>query len=377
MKTVYLLVIDSFGIGKAPDAAKYGDQGSDTYRAIAHIADIPNMRALGFDNIVGVDMTGVEAPEGMYGALTETSAGKDTTTGHYELAGLVVKSPAPTYPDGFPDEIVKALCKAFGVPRILGNKAASGTEIIKELGDEMTKSGCPIVYTSADSVLQIACNVEVVPLDKLYGYCTAAREIMTGKHNVGRIIARPFTKNANGEYYRTGDRKDFAAPPFGETMLDRLSARGFEVCSAGKINDIFCGRGITRDLGGHSNDEVFDAVLAYKPERDGLVFANFVETDMLYGHRNDVVGYAECVSRFDARLPELCAKMGDEDIAVITADHGCDPSTASTDHSRERVPLLVFGKNVRASDLGQRTGFFNVAKLCENYLYDGKIGFDL
>lgn len=369
MKTVYLLVIDAFGVGGAPDAAAYGDEGSNTYRAVAPLLNTPHLDEMGLKLAAGDRYDG--GLIGMCGAMTEKSVGKDTTTGHYELAGLVVNRPYPTYPHGFPQEVIDELCKAWGVTGVLGNCAASGTEIIQRLGDEMTATGKPIVYTSADSVLQIACNVERTPLERLYGYCESARGIMTGEHNVGRIIARPFAPDGKGGYYRTADRKDYGSPPFGETMLDVLCAQGREVAAVGKINDIFCARGITKNLGGHSNEEVWQRVLGYRESRDGLVFANFVETDMLYGHRNDVEGYAKCLNEFDVHLGELISRLDYEDVIIVTADHGCDPSTTSTDHSRERVPLLVYGNKVEPGYIGELYGFDNVARLVLNIL-DGK-----
>lgn len=366
MKTVYLLVIDALGVGCAPDAAAYGDEGSNTYRAIA-----PHLNTFFLDEM-GLKLAAGEKYDGgligMCGRMVERSVGKDTTTGHFELAGLINDKPNPVYPNGFPKEVTDALCAAWGVDELLGNCAESGTEIIKRLGDEMTATGKPIVYTSADSVLQIACNVDVVPLKKLYEYCEKAREIMCGEHNVGRVIARPFLPDGNGGYYRTADRKDYVSPPPGKTLLDVLCEQGREVAAVGKINDIFCGRGVTMNLGGHSNEEVWQRVLGYREKRDGLVFANFVETDMLYGHRNDVEGYAKCVNDFDVRLGELIGRLDYEDVIIVTADHGCDPSTPSTDHSREAVPLLVYGSRVEPGYIGELIGFDNVARLIVNIL---------
>ena len=366
MKTVYLLVIDAFGVGGAPDAAVYGDEGSNTYRAVAPYLNTYFLDKMGLKLAAGENYDG--GLVGMCGRMTEKSKGKDTNTGHYELAGLVVETPWRTYPNGFPDDVIKSLCEAWGVSGVLGNCAESGTEIVKRLGDEMTSTGKPIVYTSADSVLQIACNVDVVPLEKLYEYCEKARSIMTGEHNVGRIIARPFRPDGKGGYYRTEDRKDYGVAPFGKTLLDTLCEQGKEVAAVGKINDIFCGRGITMNLGGHTNEEVWERVLAYRERRDGLVFANFVETDMLYGHRNDVKGYAACLNAFDERLGELISRLDYEDVIIVTADHGCDPSTPSTDHSREAVPLLVYGSRVEPGYIGELHGFDHVARLVLNIL---------
>ena len=366
MKTVYLLVIDAFGVGGAPDAAAYGDEGSNTYRAVAPYLNTYFLDKMGLKLAAGESYDG--GLVGMCGRMTEKSKGKDTNTGHYELAGLVVEKPWKTYPDGFPDDVIKQLCEAWGVDGVLGNCAESGTEIVKRLGDEMTATGKPIVYTSADSVLQIACNVDKTPLEKLYEYCEKARKIMTDEHNVGRIIARPFLPDGKGGYYRTADRKDYGVAPFGKTLLDTLCEQGREVAAVGKINDIFCGRGVTMNLGGHTNAEVWDRVLAYREQRDGLVFANFVETDMLYGHRNDVKGYADCLNAFDERLGELISRLDYEDVIIVTADHGCDPSTPSTDHSREAVPLLVYGSRVEPGYIGELHGFDNVSRLVLNIL---------
>lgn len=374
MKTVYLLVIDAFGIGNAADASEYGDSGSNTYQAVKNLLHTPGLDAMGLRLAAGDGYDG--ALVGMCGSMSEKSKGKDTTTGHYELAGLVTTRPYPTYPDGFPKQITDALCNAWGVDGILGNRAQSGTEIIKELGDEMTSSGKPIVYTSADSVLQVAANVDVIPLDRLYEMCEKARAIMTGEHNVARIIARPFKSDGKGGYYRTEDRKDFALKPFGKTMLNELAEQGMEVAAVGKINDIFCGSGVTLDLGGHTNEEVWRAVLDYREQRDGLVFANFVETDMLYGHRNDIEGYAKCVNDFDVHLSELMSKLDYEDVIIVTADHGCDPSTESTDHSREQVPLLVYGCTVEPGYIGHLDGFDNVSRLVLNILQGRGVTFN-
>ena len=363
MKTCYLIVLDSLGVGGAADADKFGDAGSNTYKAIYPYLNIPNLRALGFDNIDGTDFgTPVASPEASFGRLVERSEGKDTTTGHYEIAGLIVRSPHPTYPDGFPVCITDKLCAAWGVDGVLGNKAASGTEIIKELGEEHEKTGRPIVYTSADSVLQIAASVETFGLDKLCDCCEKARKIMSGKDSVGRIIARPFARDAEGDFYRTPDRRDYALLPPEKTVLNALAENGIAVVSVGKISDIFCGYGITEALSAHGNKEVGARLLGYKPQKDALVFANFVDFDMVYGHRNDVKGYADCLNAFDSILPDILKKIGDEDMLIITADHGCDPSTPSTDHSRENVPLIVYEKGKIAENLGTIDGFYYIAE---------------
>lgn len=368
MKTCYLIVLDSLGIGGAADAAKFGDEGSNTYKAIYPYLKVPNLSALGFNNIDGLDFAmSVENPVADHARLVELSQGKDTTTGHYEIAGLIVKSPYPTYPDGFPEETVVRLCNAWGVDRVLGNKAASGTEIIKELGEEHERTGLPIIYTSADSVLQIAASVDTFGLDRLYDCCEKARKIMCGKDSVGRIIARPFSKDAEGNFYRTSDRRDYALKPPAKTVLNALSEQGVEVVSVGKICDIFCGYGITESLVAHGNKEVGEQILKFRAEKDSLVFANFVDFDMLYGHRNDVIGYAECLNAFDRILPSVISKIKDDDMLIITADHGCDPSTPSTDHSRENVPLLIYGKGRKGRNLGTIHGFYHIAEIIAEY----------
>ncbi len=362
MKTCYLIVLDSLGIGGAADAADFADEGSNTYEAIYPFLNTPCLRSLGFDNIDGLDFAvPVKNPLASFARLAERSRGKDTTTGHYEIAGLVVRSPHPVYPQGFPDNIVKKLCEAWGVSGVLGNKAASGTEIIKELGQEHLRTGLPIVYTSADSVLQVAASVDTFGLDRLYDCCEKARRIMCGKDSVGRIIARPFSRDASGNFYRTPDRRDYALLPPAKTVLNALSESGIDVVSVGKINDIFCGSGITKAIPAHGNKEVGEGILNFKPEKDSLVFANFVDFDMLYGHRNDVKGYADCLNAFDKILPDILGKIGGNDMLIITADHGCDPSTPSTDHSRENVPLIVYRKCEKAKDLGTIEGFYYIA----------------
>lgn len=368
MKTCYLIVLDSLGIGGAADAAKFADEGSNTYKAIYPYLKVPNLSALGFNNIDGLDFAmSVENPVADHARLVELSQGKDTTTGHYEIAGLIVKSPYPTYPDGFPEETVIRLCNAWGVDGVLGNKAASGTAIIKELGEEHERTGLPIVYTSADSVLQIAASVDTFGLERLYDCCEKARKIMCGKDSVGRIIARPFSKDTDGNFYRTADRRDYALKPPAKTVLNALSEQGVEVVSVGKINDIFCGYGITESLVAHGNKEVGEQILKFRAEKDSLVFANFVDFDMLYGHRNDVIGYAECLNAFDRILPSVISKIKDDDMLIITADHGCDPSTPSTDHSRENVPLLIYGKGRKGRNLGTIQGLYHIAEIIAEY----------
>lgn len=365
---VFILVIDSFGIGGAKDAYVYGDEGSDTYKSISKGIKIPNLISLGFNNIDGVEaMPKAEKPLASFARLVELSRGKDTVTGHFEIAGIISPKPQPTYPNGFPKDVIDELENAFGV-KVLGNEVASGTEIIQRLGRQSTDEKRPIVYTSADSVLQIAANESVIPLERLYEMCEIARKIMCGENAVGRIIARPFLEGANG-FYRTENRRDYSLLPPKDTVMDKLKAKGFECIGVAKIRDIFSGRGLTEHVVAHTNDEVCEATLKVM-ERDfsGLCFVNLVDTDMLYGHRNDVDGYRACVERFDAYLPKMFERLNDDDMFIITADHGCDPSTISTDHSRENVPYLCFVKNRNGENLGTIEGFDFIAKTVYKYL---------
>ncbi|MGN0771792.1 MAG: phosphopentomutase [Christensenellales bacterium] len=364
MKAI-ILVLDSFGIGGAADARQYGDEGSNTYRAIAKGIKVPNLVRLGLNNIDFVDATPkCEAPVASYARLIESSCAKDTTTGHYELMGIVTRTPYPTYPQGFDKEIIDQLIKAWGVGGVLGNKAASGTQIIEELGNEHLATGYPIVYTSADSVLQIACCDTLYPIDKLYDMCIKARRIMCGKNNVARVIARPFAIDEDGHFYRTAQRKDFGLVPQEQSVLDVLQQHGIETIAIGKINDIFSGAGISRAIEAHNNREVVDATIdAIKRYDNCLIFSNLVDFDMLYGHRNDVEGYKKCLEDFDLRLPEIIKVMDKEDLLVITADHGCDPSTPSTDHSRENVPAIFYTpKDKNVCNYGTIQGFDFVGK---------------
>lgn len=372
MKRAIIIVLDSVGMGELPDAHKYGDKGSNTIANIAaHIKDfsLPNLQQLGLGNIE--NMEGIQAannPKGCYGRMAEKSAGKDTTTGHWELSGIILEKPFPVYPKGFPKEIIEAFEKAVNT-RVIGNVAASGTEIIKTLGDEHVKTGYPIVYTSADSVFQIAAHEDVISIERLYEMCSKARELLKGKHAVGRVIARPFAGNS-GEYKRTERRKDFSLEPIGKTILDYAKDKGFEVRAVGKIEDIFSKRGITHAVHTHSNSEGVDKTLEYLNENfAGILFTNLVDFDMLYGHRNDVEGYAKALVEFDNRLPDILKALKDEDILFITADHGCDPTTESTDHSREYVPLLVYGKGLKQNiNLGTRSSFSDIATTIAQYL---------
>ncbi len=362
MKRVFLLVLDSCGIGALPDAATFGDADCNTLRRIAASSkfDATNMRRLGLGNIDGVDYIGkVDNPMAAVARLAERSMGKDTTIGHWEIAGVVSPRALPTYPDGFPTEVLDAFTEATG-RGVLCNKPYSGTEVIKEYGQQHLDSGDLIVYTSADSVFQIAAHEEIVPPEQLYAYCRAARAILCGEHAVGRVIARPFVGEAPN-FTRTANRRDFSVEAPRETLLDAVAAAGKTVYTVGKIADIFAERGVTRSVLTHSNAEGMQAALeALSQGFEGLCFINLVDFDMLYGHRQDVEGYAAAFAAFDGWLPQFLAAMGDEDMLFITADHGCDPDDDSTDHSREYVPLLVYGARVKPCNLGTRTTFADV-----------------
>jgi phosphopentomutase len=361
---VILVVLDSVGVGALPDAAEYGDQ-DPVSNTLAHIAravgglKMPHLGRLGLGNIVPLE--GVPprtSPDGAYGRMAEGSKGKDTTTGHWEIAGLCSVTPFPTYPQGFPPEVMAEFERRIG-RKSLGNYAASGTVIIQDLGDEHVRTGWPIVYTSADSVFQIAAHEEVIPPEELYRICEIARDILRGEHNVGRVIARPFVGPVDGAYVRTERRRDFSAQPPHPTILDRLVEAGRRVMAVGKIEDIFAHRGITDVIHSTNNMAGVDATLAFMEGSDsGLIFTNLIDFDMLYGHRNDPRGYADALEAVDARVPEVLAAMRPSDVLFFTADHGNDPTTSSTDHSREYVPLLATGDRVRAgANLGTRETF--------------------
>lgn len=370
MKRVFLIVLDSVGIGEMPDAALYGDKGSNTLGAASKSSyfAMPNMKKLGLFNIDGVTcVSREENPAGAVARLAETSKGKDTTTGHWEIGGVISTEPMPVFPNGFPKELLEQLEKETG-RKLICNKPYSGTEVIKDYGEEHVKTGALIVYTSADSVLQIAAHEEVVPVEELYRYCESARKICMGKWGVGRVIARPFT----GVYpfERTVRRHDYSLEPPKKTMLDYIKDAGKDVLAVGKINDIFAGCGVTEMVRTVSNADGIDKTIAYeKREFNGLCFTNLVDYDMLYGHRNDVDGYAKALTYFDERLPEIIDGLGEEDILMITADHGCDPSTPSTDHSREYVPLVMAGVPVKTgANLGTRKSFADIAATVLDYL---------
>lgn len=370
MKRVFLIVLDSVGIGEMPDAADFGDEGSNTLKAASASSyfSMPNMQKLGLFNIDGVGIGEKEtAPLGAFARMAEASKGKDTTVGHWEIAGVISNYALPTYPNGFPQELLEEFSKKTG-RGILCNKPYSGTEVINEYGEAHLKTGALIVYTSADSVFQIAAHEGVIPVDTLYHYCQIARDMLTGAHGVGRVIARPFEGEA-GAFMRTGRRHDFSLEPPGVTMLDQLKAAGLDVLGIGKVNDIFAGKGITKSTRTDGNpDGIQKTLTAMEEEFEGLCFVNLVDYDMLYGHRNDVSGYAKALTYFDERLPELLGKLQENDILMITADHGCDPSTVSTDHSREYTPLVMFGNRIPAGlNLGTRNTFSDIGATVLSY----------
>ena len=367
-KRVFIIVLDSFGIGEMPDAGLWNDEGSNTLAAVRDnpFFDCPEMTRMGLFNIERTG-GGVSAPAAAFARLAEKSHGKDTTTGHWEIAGLVSEKPFPVYPDGFPDEIIDEFKKKTGKD-VLCNRPYSGTEVIKDFGREHMETGALIVYTSADSVFQIAAHESVVPVPELYKYCGMARGILKGDHAVGRVIARPFT----GEYpdfTRTSGRHDYSLVPPEDTMLDLLKNAGYETISVGKIYDIFAGKGISESNRTRNNNEGCEVTLDIM-DRDftGLCFVNLVDFDMVYGHRNDANGYAKALSEFDKYLARINAKLRDDDLLIITADHGCDPSTPSTDHSREYVPMLLYGKQVKAgTDLKTRESFADISATVLEY----------
>ena len=379
--------MDSVGIGALPDAADYGDAGSNTLAHIAEATDLrlPNLAALGLGQIVGAGFEIPPQQSGCYGKMAEASHGKDTDTGHWEMMGVITDRPFPTYPNGFPAEVISEFERRIG-RKTLGNKAASGTVIIEELGEEHVRTGYPIVYTSADSVFQIACHEDVVPVEGLYEMCRVAREILTVPHDVQRVIARPFgnasphaSQDASGGFVprsilaeaeaprsiftRTENRRDFSLPPPADTLLDCIARDGREVIGIGKIEDIFSGRGLSISNHTTNNPDSIEATIsAISSNRGALIFTNLVDFDMLYGHRNDAEGYARALTDFDDALPRITAAMRETDVLIITADHGCDPTTPSTDHSREYVPLLVYGERIaHGIDLGVRSTFADLA----------------
>jgi len=368
---VILIVVDSMGAGELPDAGDYGDEGTNTLSNVAKTLgglNLPNFERLGLGCVINIKgVRKLKKPYGCFGKMAEKSAGKDTISGHWEIAGFINDKPFPTYPDGFPEEIIREFERRIG-RKIIGNKPASGTEIIKELGELHMKTGRPIVYTSADSVFQIAAHIDIIPLEELYKFCTIAREILTGRHGVGRVIARPF-RGAPPDFTRTRDRKDYSLPPPGRTILDYLCENGYPVKAVGKIGEIFAGRGITENVHTRNDIDGIEKTITYaKRIKEGLVFTNLIDLDMIYGHRNDPHGYAEGLKRIDDRLPDLLNCLEDTDMLIITADHGCDPTTMGTDHTREYVPILVYGKKLRRGvSLGVRETFADVSKTIADY----------
>ncbi|MBQ9142460.1 MAG: phosphopentomutase [Lachnospiraceae bacterium] len=370
-KRVFLIVLDSFGIGEMEDAQAYGDFQVSTIGSVASSASfqVPNMRKMGLFNLDGVTVgKKVEKTSAAIARLKEASKGKDTTIGHWEIAGICSENPLPTYPEGFPDEVLEEFSKQTG-RKVLCNKPYSGTVVIQEFGEEHMRTGDLIVYTSADSVFQIAAHEEVVPIKQLYEYCRIARRILQGKHGVGRVIARPFVGPRSGEFTRTANRHDFSIEPPKTTMLDQLKEAGKDVIAVGKINDIFAGKGITEYVYTKGNEEGIERTLEYlEKDFEGLCFINLVDFDSLYGHRRDIEGYAKALTYFDTKLPEICAKMREDDILMITADHGCDPGyLQTTDHTREYVPLLIYGEKIKPVNYGTRETFADIGATVLQY----------
>ena len=365
MKRIFLIVLDSFGIGAMPDSEKFGDVGVNTLASCAtsQYLHIPNMIAAGLGNIDGVKcIPKTSAPTGAYCRLSERSMGKDTTIGHWEIAGLVSENPLPTYPEGFPEEVLEPFRAATG-RGVLANAPWSGTAVLDEFGEEHMRTGDLIVYTSADSVFQIAAHEDIVPPEQLYEYCRIARKILTGKHGVGRVIARPFVGTGKGNFQRTANRHDFSLEPPKETLLDAIKASGLDSIGVGKIYDIFAGIGTTEHVYNKSNANGMEHTTNYAAKDfQGLCFVNLVDFDMVYGHRRNIDGYAQALSEFDAWLGDFLPTLHEDDLVLITADHGCDPGyTATTDHTREHVPLLILGKAVKPVNLGTRHGFCDIA----------------
>ena len=370
MKRVIWIVLDSVGAGELPDAPQYGDEGANTLgnTVLATGLRLPNMELLGLGSIAQANLPENKLARGLSGRLREVSPGKDTTTGHWEMAGVKLGAPFPTYPDGFPPEVITAFETAIGT-RTLGNYPASGTAIIEELGEEHLRTGYPIVYTSADSVFQIAANEAIISNERLYQMCEIARDILVGPHAVGRVIARPFVGSKRGQFKRTAARRDFSLQPPGETILDALKASGREVIGVGKIEDIFANRGLTKVDHAAGNKACIASTLNFMEQAfDGLLFVNLVDFDMVYGHRRDAAAYAAALAEFDTALPQIQAKMKDNDLLIITADHGCDPTFRGTDHTREHAPLLAWQPaSKRHAHLGDRASFADIAATIAAY----------
>lgn len=368
-RRLFLIVLDSVGIGEAPDAAQFGDEGSNTVRAAVEAgADLPNLRRLGLFNIDGMDWTEPEAaPIGAFGRMREASMGKDTTIGHWEIAGVVSPKPLPTFPDGFPPEIIRNFEKLTG-RKVICNKPYSGTQLLLDYGREHVETGALMVYTSADSVFQVAAHEDIVPIEELYHDCELAREMLTGDYAVGRVIARPFV-GEYPNYTRTARRHDYSLQPPRATMLNNLEDAGYECIGVGKISDIFAGSGITQQIRTQNNtDGIAKTLDLMENDFEGICFVNLVDFDMVYGHRNDAPGYARALMEFDQALPKFMEQMGEDDLLIITADHGCDPSTPSTDHSREYTPMLAWSKKIRPGvNLGTRTTFADIGATVLEY----------
>ena len=365
MRRIFLIVLDSFGVGAMPDSESFGDVGVNTLASCAtsQYLNIPNMIAAGLGNMDGVTcLPKVENPTGAFCRLSERSMGKDTTIGHWEIAGLVSENPLPTYPEGFPEEVLAPFRAATG-RGVLANAPWSGTAVLDEFGEEHMRTGDLIVYTSADSVFQIAAHEDIVPPEQLYEYCRIARKILTGKHGVGRVIARPFVGTGKGNFKRTANRHDFSLEPPKETLLDAVKAAGLDSIGVGKIYDIFAGIGTTEHVYNQSNANGMEHTTGFAAKDfKGLCFVNLVDFDMVFGHRRNIDGYAQALSEFDAWLGSFLPTLGEDDLVMITADHGCDPGyTATTDHTREYVPLLILGKQVKPVNLGTRHGFCDIA----------------
>ena len=364
---VIVMVLDGFGVGELPDANKYGDEGSNTLAGIYNNTklNIPNMKKLGIYNIDGINLDEKEeSPIGIYGKAAEQCDGKNSPVGHWEMSGYIQHPAFKTYPNAFPKEMIDEFIEKTGVKGILCNEVGSGTEILKRFGEEHVKTGYPIIYTSADSVFQIAAHEDVIPVEKLYEICRIAREMLNKpEYNIGTVIARPFVGDKSENFKRTYNRKDFEASTFGRTMLDVIKENKLDVIAIGKIEDLFVGRGITRAIHTQGNaDGIEKTIDEIKKVTKGLIFTNLVDTDMLYGHRNDIEGYARALEYFDEKIPEIINTMNDDDVLIITADHGNDPSTPSTDHSREYTPILMYGKNLKNNvNIGVRATYADIA----------------
>lgn len=371
MRRVFLIVLDSVGIGALPDAADFGDEGANTLKSASRsdFFKIDNLRSLGISEIEGLSyLDGNASLSASVGRCVEKSRGKDTTVGHWEIAGLISESPLPTFPNGFPKELINEFEEKTG-KKVICNKPYSGTAVLEDYGKEQLETGALIVYTSADSVFQIAAHESIVSPEELYGYCRTARDILKGKWGVGRVIARPFSTDANGKFYRTSNRHDFSLEPTGKTLLDAITEHGKDVIGVGKISDIFAHRGVSEKIYTKGNTEGIKLTKELlSRDFDGLCFVNLVDFDMVYGHRNDCDGYAKALTEFDASLPDIMGGLREDDMLIVTADHGCDPGDVSTDHTREYTPLVVYGKRLGAVNLGTRDSFADIAATVAEYL---------